>query len=92
MITCDSKNKTSVEIVWCPFLVDATIRRSRALSSQTAAQYCHQSGVHHMCAHVFCSQYRQLERTALVVGAKKTSLLLWSRKKLLCIYLGKKLL
>jgi len=52
MISRVSENKTSGEFVRCRFPAHATIRRSRARSSRTAAQYCHQSGVHHMCNHV----------------------------------------
>ncbi len=44
MISHVSKNKTSGEFVLCNFPAHATICRRRARSSQTAAQYCHQSG------------------------------------------------
>ncbi len=54
MISRVSENKTSGEMVRCRFPADATIRQSCAWSSWTAAQYRHQGGVHHMCAHVFC--------------------------------------
>ena len=55
MITHNSEDKTSGELIWCQFSANATIHQSRAMSSLTAAQYCHQSGVHQICVHVFCS-------------------------------------
>jgi hypothetical protein len=46
MISRVSENKTSGEIVRCRFPAHATIRRSRARSSQTAAQKWCTSHVH----------------------------------------------
>ena len=50
MISRVSENKTSGEFIRCRFLANETIRQSRVRSSWTAAQYHHQSSVHHMCA------------------------------------------
>ncbi len=63
-------------------MADVTINQSRARSLLTAGHFRNRSGVHHMCTHVMWGQYPQLERPVLVVGAKETSLLLWSRKKI----------
>ena len=71
MISHVSENKTSGKCFRCRFLANATIRRSRAWSSPTAAHSNYQSGAYHMSAHVIWRQYQQLKRP-VQVGAKET--------------------
>ena len=90
MISRVSENKTSGEFVRCRFPAHATIRRSRARSSRTAAQYCHQSGVHHMCNHVMFGQYPVHWNDPFQWWERRKHRCHGAGKKLLCKYLGKK--
>ncbi len=90
MISHVSKNKTSGEIVRCHFPAHATIRQSCAWSSQTAVQYRHQSGAHHVGTLMMCGKYTVNWNDPFRWWERRKHRCHGAGKKLPCKYLGKK--